>query len=122
MKRLILFFLFLIPLISFAQRNDTLRSDSTLRVPETICPNDGCYNDVFLPFFTNKKPVEYQLYVFDRWGNCIFETKDQHTGWNGKDQKTDNHCPEGTYVWLLKYRYEAEGPLYRIYSQVKLLR
>jgi len=55
--------------------------------PNTNGPNGGAYNpnslnnEVFHPFvdFTQ----EYELLIFNRWGELIFESKDVNIGWDG---------------------------------------
>lgn len=44
----------------------------------------------------------YQLLIFNRWGQIIFESNSQKIGWNGK-MKNDNYAPAGVYTWVLQY-------------------
>lgn len=81
------------------------------RVPNAFTPNpggpsggqvtcDGC-NDVFLP--VSKGIVEFQMQIFDRWGNLVFESRDRTIGWDGYD-RDGNLLPAGVYVYKLVLR------------------
>ena len=62
---------------------------------------NGSFNDVFLPIV--KGADEYNLQVFDRWGNLIFESNSSLTGWDGYD-KDGKLLPAGVYVYKLTIR------------------
>ncbi|MES2617319.1 MAG: gliding motility-associated C-terminal domain-containing protein [Bacteroidota bacterium] len=47
--------------------------------------------------------AKYELVIFDRWGQKVFESKDQKKGWNGKAMNPAMDCPAGTYYYILKY-------------------
>jgi gliding motility-associated-like protein len=59
-------------------------------------------NDVFHPY-TAEEPVEYQLRIFNRKGNLIFESNDLHKGWDGYYK--EELQPQGVYVWKLRGKY-----------------
>lgn len=66
--------------------------------PNAFSPNDDGINDIFRPFFGPDIIVlDYDLQVFDRWGNQVFNSDSVDIGWNGiikrKDQET------GVYVY-----------------------
>ncbi len=44
----------------------------------------------------------YQLLIFNRWGETIFESNSQNSGWNGK-MKNGNFAPAGVYTWVIQY-------------------
>ncbi|MEM6358769.1 MAG: PKD-like domain-containing protein, partial [Bacteroidota bacterium] len=58
----------------------------------------GNINDVFLPI--TEGVVEFQMVIFDRWGNLVFESNDRNFGWDGYDSK-GNLFPAGVYVYRL---------------------
>ena len=68
-------------------------------VPNVFSPNDDGFNDYFQAYsdcaFDN-----YQLQIFDRWGNLIFETNDPQEAWNGKFG--GNSLNNGLFVWVLR--------------------
>lgn len=52
-----------------------------LFVPNVFSPNEDGHNDIFKPRGT--EPFDYELRVYDRWGNCVFESKEIDRGWDG---------------------------------------
>ncbi len=63
--------------------------------PNTFTPNNDGIND----FFTLKGVGIEQatLYIFNRWGELLFETNDLTKGWDGTYQGQD--VQSGVYVW-----------------------
>jgi len=55
----------------------------TLYIPNAFTPDDNGINDVFMPVGNLIDPEHYQMMIFDRWGEMLFETRDVHKGWNG---------------------------------------
>ena len=47
---------------------------------------------------------DYELKVFNRWGQLIFESNQLNEGWNGRTN-SGTEVPEGTYY----YTIEIEG-------------
>jgi gliding motility-associated-like protein len=62
--------------------------------------NDG-KNDVFDPRIKGEK--YYNIMIFNRWGNKVFESDDAEKDWNGKNQNDGSDCPAGTYFYIVKY-------------------
>ncbi len=61
----------------------------------------GTFNDVFLPIV--KGADEFNLQIYDRWGNLIFESNRSDTGWDGYN--IDGRLlPAGVYVYKLTVR------------------
>lgn len=62
---------------------------------------NGTFNDVFLPIMRGVE--EFQMFIFDRWGTLIFESRDRNIGWDGYD-KNGRALPAGVYVYKLVLR------------------
>lgn len=82
--------------------------------PNVFTPNgnDGFFgtdkeglpgNNVFNIY--TKNVVEYHLIIYDRWGVKVFESFDASYDWNGRVDNTGNECPDGTYYYILDYKY-----------------
>ncbi len=69
--------------------------------PNQIGPVDELYdpetldNDVFHPVFEGVD--KYNLQIYNRWGELLFETDDTRRGWNGYFE--GELVPLGVYVW-----------------------
>lgn len=74
-------------------------------VPNAFTPDDDKINDFFKPVFSNH-PVDYDLWIFDRWGEAVFHSKDPDEPWIGDyNNKKTHFAPDGVYNWLIEYSY-----------------
>jgi gliding motility-associated-like protein len=78
--------------------------DVTLFIPNAFTPNGDGRNDVFLPQGIGIDPNQYELLIFDRWGDLIFVTTDLNQGWDGRANKGKEIAQMDTYVWKIKCR------------------
>lgn len=70
-------------------------------IPNAFSPNSDGINDLFQVFTGEGVQVEeFQLNVFDRWGNMLYSSDDYTAGWDG-DYRGKAMNP-GIYVWHLK--------------------
>ena len=92
--------------------------------PNPEGPSGGRYefgsphNTVFYPS-TQKGVMEYQLQIFTRWGEIIFESNDVEIGWDGYHKNT--LAPQGVYIWRARYK-TADGKVSIKAGDVTLIR
>jgi gliding motility-associated-like protein len=67
-------------------------------IPNAFTPNEDGINDTFSPI-TICQLSEYNMKIFNRWGNLVFETNDIQTEWRGMAK--DKPLPSDTYMWIL---------------------
>lgn len=69
----------------------------------TPTPQDGI-NDVWKPIITYLN--EFEMLIFDRWGNLIYRSNDIYEGWNGGHfNDIGKPVKSGTYVYKISYRH-----------------
>ncbi|MDX1284675.1 MAG: PKD domain-containing protein, partial [Draconibacterium sp.] len=61
----------------------------------------------------------YNLLIFNRWGQVVFESSSQTIGWDGK-MKNGNFAPAGVYTWVLKY-FDFRGEKHKQQGTVTLI-
>ena len=72
-------------------------------------------NTVFKPVVAFVDVEAYELIIYNRWGQQIWETTDANKGWDGR--VNDHFVPQGTYAYYLGVRngadkmYERRGML-----------
>ena len=92
--------------------------ESKLVMPNAFTPNGDGHNDIY-------KAKEYQnlsefrAYIFNRWGQKLYEWRDPAEGWDGTYQGRD--VKEGVYYVLVKARGN-DDVIYNIRKDVNLLR
>lgn len=72
-------------------------NDHLFFAPNAFTPDGDGINDEFLPIVTGAHV--YELLIYNRWGEVIFDTSDPKKGWNGKVKGSDTYAPIETYVY-----------------------
>ncbi len=75
-----------------------IETDFNVYVPNAFTPNNDNTNPTFLPVCTGIK--FYELNVFNRWGNKVFQTFELNKGWDGTFN--GEPCKDDVYVWQIK--------------------
>jgi gliding motility-associated-like protein len=77
--------------------------DFNIYVPNAFTPNGDGINDVFQP--KGFGIVKYELQIFDRWGERLFQTNTFEQGWDGIRQKKNDInytvSKQEVYVWKI---------------------
>ncbi|MFZ6050886.1 PKD domain-containing protein [Halocola ammonii] len=106
----------------------TAISDGQINFPNAFTPsangpNDGDYdpnaldNNIFFPI--QKGVQEYQLLIFNRWGELLFQTDNVNRGWDGYYQ--GELCKQDVYVWKVRAKF-SDGREIEEAGDVTLLR
>jgi gliding motility-associated-like protein len=77
--------------------------------PTAFSPNGDNKNDVFKPILKDVFEEGYELYIYDRWGVIVFETKDINEGWDGTRQDKVTPAMQGTYSFKLLFNNYKAG-------------
>ena len=83
-----------------AIRQIYVEPQTTIYIPNAFTPNEDGSNEVFKPVIFDV--TEYELLIFNRWGEVIFETQNTSEGWDGRMK--GRLAPDGVYVWRVTYR------------------
>lgn len=73
-----------------------------LWAPTAVYVYDTDPNNTQFRIFVDN-PVEFDLKIFNRWGEMLFHTNDPEKAWDCTYK--GSIVPQGTYVWTVKYRY-----------------
>ena len=85
-------------------------------VPNSFSPNGDGINDVFTPVSANL--TEYNMIIFDRWGEIIFVSNDVNKGWDGTYK--GQYCQTGVYGVTITYK--GNSPQKSYVGTITLLR
>jgi gliding motility-associated-like protein len=70
--------------------------------PNAFTPNDDGLNDFFGPAGINFEEFsEFDLYIYNRWGQEIFHSTDPDVPWKGSVKNEGKICQDGVYTWIL---------------------
>lgn len=95
-----------------------VKPDFTVFLPQAFTPGSGDVNSIFRPL-SSSMYLEYELSVYNRWGEKIFFTNKKGDGWNGK-LNSGNYATDETYVWTLVYK-DGDGLLQKKTGTVVLI-
>lgn len=101
----------------FVTINDIL----TVYIPNAFTPNTDGINDVFNVYSHGIDPKDFELMIFDRWGNKIFRTTDLFEGWNGAVNNHGDVVQEDTYVYRVNYR-DLKGRKRKLIGHVSIVK
>ena len=93
-------------------------SESKLLMPNAFTPNGDTHNDVYKAK-EYQSIVEFHAYIFNRWGQKLYEWTNPAEGWDGN--YNGSPVKEGVYFVVVKAR-GADGIVYNIRKDVNLLR
>jgi gliding motility-associated-like protein len=87
-------------------------------IPNAFTPNGDGRNDL-LRVYGTELVVNFNLQVFNRYGQLVFETRDKNKGWDGRlNGKMVNN---GAYIYNLTYQ-EQGGLVQNIAGSILLIR
>jgi gliding motility-associated-like protein len=87
-------------------------SEGSIIIPNSFTPNESNVNDgnidqyygindIFHPVILGAK--SYELDIFNRWGDHLFNSKDMKIGWNGYSK--GRLCQQDVYIYKIKVVY-----------------
>lgn len=86
-----------------------VKYDYQIYIPNSFSPNGDSENDVFLP--NGYGLVSIHLEIFDRWGELIFESKNDEIGWNGKNNGVI--CEQNMYIYRAQIKTVYGNTVYK---------
>ncbi len=103
--------------------NDTVyitilvEEQSTVYVPNAFTPDNMGSNNTFLAYGTNVQ--DFEMYVFDRWGMLIYQSRDINAGWDGTFKS--DPCQQDVYVWRIVWT-DSQNKKHKMMGHVSLIR
>ncbi len=83
--------------------SDTVRAvvmPDLLLLPTAFSPNGDGVNDLFRP--ANKNLRKFNMQIYNRWGELVFETDNPKEGWDGVFKDREQQL--GVFVWKVDYQ------------------
>ncbi|HET6243178.1 MAG: PKD domain-containing protein [Bacteroidetes bacterium] len=68
-------------------------------VPNAFTPDSDGLNDVFKPIIIGER--EYEMLIFNRWGEMIFKTTDKEIGWDGRAKNGKLPAQQEVYSYII---------------------
>ncbi len=107
--------------------NDTVTNDVrvqdiiTLYIPSAFSPDGNDVNDVFNVSGYGISEDNFDMWIFDRWGNQVFRTKDIHESWDGGAGIDESSSQIDMYVYRIVYK-DIKAKRHTITGHVTVIR
>jgi gliding motility-associated-like protein len=70
-------------------------------VPNAFSPDGDGLNDEFKAISNTENISSFHMYIYNRWGELVFEANDVSLGWDGEYK--GKPAPQGVYVYKIEY-------------------
>lgn len=101
----------------------TVEESTIFYIPNSFTPNGDELNNQFNPLmFSGFDPQDYNIKIFGRDGEIIFESNDVSYGWDGDFGAGKGLAPSGTYVFKLQFNTPTKDEKKVIVGHVNLIR
>jgi gliding motility-associated-like protein len=95
--------------------------DPVVFIPNAFTPDgDGLNNEFTAVFPENMKLANYEMYIYDRWGELVFYSQDPKQGWDASLAGFD--APDGVYSYLVKYKELGYVNKFQVTGSVVVIR
>lgn len=80
-----------------------IEPDWALYIPSGFTPNNDGLNDLFQ--VKGYGILEYEIYIFCRWGQLVYYSTDMNGGWDGtvKDGKSEKVVPQAVFAYKINF-------------------
>ena len=98
-----------------------IKGEEIYYVPNTFTPDGDEHNNTFRPIFTSGyDPNQFEMIIYDRWGEKLFSYFDSNQYWDGTFNGIK--CPEGTYIYRINYVVPETNESKTITGHLNLIR
>jgi gliding motility-associated-like protein len=92
-------------------------------IPNSFTPDGDMNNQVFTPIFTSGIDIyHFTMYIFNRWGEIIFESNDPSIGWDGSYGMEGKDAEVGVYTYQVFIKIPNFDERKMIVGHVNLIR
>lgn len=92
-------------------------------VPNSFTPDADEHNQLFTPVFTSGfAPNNFEMTIYNRWGEVVFESNDSTKGWDGSYGVRGGVVQAGLYTWIIRYKPKDTDEKLTVNGFVNVLR
>jgi gliding motility-associated-like protein len=103
------------------QESVRIIEDVIYYVPNSFTPNGDPSNHYFQPVMSSGiDVVSYNLIIYNRWGENVFESNDINTGWDGTYK--NEACPNGVYTYKIFFIEKENDRKHEVVGHVTLFK
>ena len=99
-----------------------IRGESIIYVPNAFTPDGDGVNDKFGPVVQGIDRSDYSFFIYDRWGEIVFESNHPEKKWDGSVKGEMSESKTDVYVWRLVTKSAHTGKKIQKRGHVTLIR
>jgi gliding motility-associated-like protein len=88
--------------VDTVQHPVTVEPEFAIYVPNAFTPNANGLNDYFQAKGIGIDESRFKMFIFDRWGEMIFQTDNFDRGWDGTAKGKTEIVQQDVYVWKIE--------------------
>lgn len=88
--------------------------------PNSFTPDGDEHNQTWRVFMEGVDIYDFELLIFNRWGEVVWESRDIEVGWDGT--YGGKIMPQGTYTWIIRTKDLMNDAKYTYDGHLTLLR
>jgi gliding motility-associated-like protein len=97
--------------------------DAIFYVPNAFTPDQDEVNQTWGPVFTQGfDTYNFDLYVYNRWGELIWESHDADGRWDGTYGSKGTKCMDGVYTWEISFKSKVSDEKINLLGSIRLIR
>lgn len=81
-----------------------INNDLILYAPNAFTPDGDNHNETWRVFIQGINFYDFNLMIFNRWGEPVWESNNAEAEWDGRYLATGEKVPDGVYVWRITCR------------------
>ena len=98
-----------------------IKDDFTFYAPNAFTPNGDGFNEEWTPEGIGIDRDKFELWIFDRWGNLIWQTDVWGKAWDGTANGGSEIVQEDVYVWKVRL-HDVHGRKHQFVGHLSVLK
>jgi gliding motility-associated-like protein len=99
------------------------QEDEIFYIPNSFTPDGDNFNQTFKPIFTTGfDSYNFEMIIYSRWGEIVFETHDANMGWDGSYGTDGRDVQDGSYTYKIIYKNPQKDERTIVVGHVSLVR
>lgn len=104
-------------------KNIHIKDKVLFYIPNAFTPDGDGFNDVWFPRGTGYHKDSYHLRIFNRWGDVVFESRDDSQAWAGDSSFGEYYfVQDGVYTYIIEVRDLQNDVTHRITGSIMVFR
>lgn len=106
--------------VDSASAQVTVINEVILYAPNAFTPDGDSYNDTWQIHIDGIDFYDFDLIIFNRWGEKVWESHNPDVGWDGRFM--NKLVQDGTYVWILRCKDQWNDKKYTFNGHITVIR